>query len=264
MKDFTADDVIKLCGATVQRELTMRHSRREATSLLRDRVRTVQASEFKGHRLVVGVAEPDPTLDKDNVVPIHGMTTVAAMAFQSLRADGQMCLWLDLNDVGSTDDLFEQLLDAIFYANGTEEWMPSIFKATQLQHTEIRRATLASGRQWVVFLNGLETAGSNFSDGLSATPNGWLDHPTTSPGAVADDVSASTESFIDLLYELTGPECAAVTIVLLCQSAEKPDEPTPLLEKLEAKGNALYSGCARSTWVMPRGICASFNQTSRK
>ncbi len=109
---------------------------------------------------------------------------------------------------------------------------------------EMSRFILATGRQFVVFLNARETPASNFAgpDERRAKhdeklANGWLDasHPPTTGDVASQEPSASTGSFLRLLHELTGTKCPHLTIVLVCRDSQQSRE-SGLLKALADQG----------------------------
>lgn len=248
----------------------------QVKAALRKRIDAVQHRLFVGDRLVVATSVrrgPQPRGSADGTaarpaadmlpsaeswpVEVHGLTSVAAEVFNELQADGQTCVWLDMNDIVSTDDLFEQLLDAVCYRAGVEDWMPVRLQEDSLSRAqEIRRVTQPTGRNWVLFLNARETPGLNFQNeselALDDIPNGWLDHHRADCGRSGNDRdetdssddSACVESFLDLLHELCGPQCPNLVVVLLCRKSKG------LYEILRVKGkDAVKSGFPPSTWI---------------
>ena len=151
---------------------------------------------------------------------IHGVTTLGAEVFEELHSSSA-CIWLDMNDITSTSDLFEVLLDAAYYRLGLEHWMPVyIAKDPRPRAEEIRRVTKALNRRWVLFINARETPGANVETTSSpghGLPNGWLDFI---PGTqnIPEDEDASQSSFLRLLTELCGQDSPLLSVVLLCRS----------------------------------------------
>jgi hypothetical protein len=142
---------------------------------------------------------------------VHGVTSVCAGAFEDVEHSAA-CIWLELNDVATSDDLFEQMLGAVYYQLGTETWLPvSIADDTPARAAELRRLATASTRPWIFFLNARETPGSNKPDYEhdSAYPNNWIDKDT-------GEDTATRASFVSLLSQLcqSNAGCPSITIVL--------------------------------------------------
>jgi ATP/maltotriose-dependent transcriptional regulator MalT len=90
----------------------------EFRKLLRDKLNCFATSASDIRRFVLLSAEP----------PYAGVTTIAASLFYEELDAGSQCIWLDLDDVASTDDLFEQLLDAISRKQGVQDWLPVLLE----------------------------------------------------------------------------------------------------------------------------------------
>lgn len=156
---------------------------------------------------------------------IQGASTIAAREFDQRMELNQQCIWIEMDEVSSAGDLFEQILSSVSRKAGIVDWLPLLRTddgAAQVR--EIRRITDNPDRQWVIFLNARDGAGSVFSreDKMRPDrPNGWLDDAPSemkdapSPFGVPDQ-SACRESFIELVDRLCGPDCPNVSIVLVC------------------------------------------------
>lgn len=156
---------------------------------------------------------------------IQGASTIAAREFDQRMEMHQQCIWIEMDEVSSAGDLFEQILSSVSRKAGIVDWLPLLRTddgAAQVR--EIRRITDNPDRQWVIFLNSRDGAGSVFSreDKMRPDrPNGWLDDAPSemkdapSPFGVPDQ-SACRESFIELVDRLSGPDCPNVSIVLVC------------------------------------------------
>jgi hypothetical protein len=162
----------------------------------------------------------------------RGLTSVCASIYEEMSEKGGNCLWFDMNDVSSADDLFEQMIDAAYYRLGTEHWMPVyIAKDTRSRAEEIRRVAQSKSGQWVLFLNARETPAANVSaydkKRTEQYPNDWLDETRLNrdeeKSAFFTDQSRCQETFFELLTELCGPQSPAISVVLLCrQHATEP------------------------------------------
>lgn len=154
-----------------------------------------------------------------------GMTSACARVFRKLENE-KVCLWLDMNDILSAENLFEVLLEAIYYRLGFEDWIPSTVgqprrtAVLDRRGPEIDRLIRSVNKRWIVFLNGHETPGVNISDGSTAEDNGWLDQPVPegeAAGSYFADVSNNAKSLSVLLRALCGP-ASRMSIVLMCRS----------------------------------------------
>jgi hypothetical protein len=174
-----------------------------------------------------------------------GVTTICGDVFRRLE-QRFACLWFDMNDISSTDNLFEVLLEAARFRLGQEHWTPtylseenyakSINRQSQAHEhllarrtAEIRRLTTSIYKRWIIFLNARETPGLNVEAARGDRPNGWLDRPER---LLEDgvDPSSCTESFIELLKVLGDAGCA---VVLICRQADD-GRSTALFAKLKA------------------------------
>jgi hypothetical protein len=110
---------------------------------------------------------------------IEGVTSIGATLFETFETEAN-CLWLDLNDIRSADDLFEQLIDTMYYRLGSETWLPVyVANDAPTQAAEVRRLATLSSQPWVIFLNARETPGCNRHDFRDVDrqeyPNNWID-----------------------------------------------------------------------------------------
>ncbi len=162
----------------------------------------------------------------------RGITSVCADVFHAREEAGDVCLWLDMNDIASPDDLFESLLDAATYRLGVESPLPVYVALTAFSRAEeIRRLVNATNRDWVIFLNARETPGANLRTVCAAEPerglNGWLDDDGYLP------------QFVEFLGALSGPQSPRISILILCRHPAPPaPEPhgPPLIQALVRSG----------------------------
>src|SRR5579872_6559534 len=166
-----------------------------------------------GTKLILATA-PKP----DSNDEFRGLTSHCSHAFRELERDN-VCLWLDMNDISSTDNLFEVLLEAAYFRLGQENWVP-VYRETEedKRAKEIRRLARSVNRPWIIFLNARETPGANTDAILHSDdrtrPHGWMDDET--PGDKADK-SACTEKFLELLKQLCGIDSPHISVVLMCR-----------------------------------------------
>jgi hypothetical protein len=166
---------------------------------------------------------------------VRGITSACSGVFSKMEGRN-ICLWLDLNDISSTDDLFEVLLEAAYFRLGQENWVPTYHETQKGYRTgEIQRLVSSVDRRWIIFLNARETPGANTGDlNTDEYPNGWLD---VSKDANADreyfersdDGSKCAEEFIALLEEL---RATGVSVVLMCRGGKSGS----LLDKCREEG----------------------------
>lgn len=122
------------------------------------------------------------------------------------------CVWIDMDEIADTEELFEIMLDSIARKAGVVDWMPVSLarlgsvrdRVREFPITEISRLTNNPNRKWVVFLNARSVPGANLPDGAKEYSNGWL------------DIASPADDFIKLLQCLCGTGCPNVTVVLLC------------------------------------------------
>ncbi len=191
-------------------------------------------------RRVVAVASPPGVV---------GVTSAAGEVFQRLTDEGQECVWIDLDDVVSADDLFEQILESVNSRAGVPDWVPMVQSADRKSRGQVlAHAVSHLGKRWVLFLNAREAAGVNLVyDAVADAPaympevfntNGWLDLCDAQPTSIETpnkcehslaelreelrrqrllDDTTSREAFLRLLNDVTGPECPSVSCILMCR-----------------------------------------------
>ena len=168
------------------------------------------------------------------------MTQIGANAFEHFETKAH-CIWLDLNDVMSPDDLFEQLIDAMYYRLGSETWLPVyIANDAPAQAAEVRRLASCTARPWVMFFNARETPGCNQPDFVPdpKSPNGWIDDTQRRPGDERLEWhTGSLMEFISLLTQLCPSDSKPpiITVVLLLRGmdgSEDAKQRSPVCKKL--------------------------------
>lgn len=182
-------------------------------------------SEYRGFRLLVATSE-------DNV---GGVTSACSEIYREMEANN-ICVWMDMNDISSTDNLFEVLLEAANFRLGSENWTPVyIASDNRPRVSEISHLAHSVAKPWIIFLNARETPGVNTTDERDFRPNsnGWLDISESNSQGVADP-SACKEKFLDLLFELCGETSKAISVVLICRDSST--DPSPLIKELGQLG----------------------------
>lgn len=180
----------------------------------------------------------------------HGVVSKGIHHFYRAMAKHRQCVWMSMEHIGSTDELFEILTDAVAKTAGLSDWMPIVlYDQSEKAVREIRRLTQGR-KEWVIFLDARDGAGSskcdmeatsNWNRGLDQTPNGWLDQLQENDKNVSEDRSSNTKDFADLLARVSGPECQNVNIVLLYhaylpdKNSKKKRKASPLHRYLNAK-----------------------------
>lgn len=167
---------------------------------------------------------------------VKGVTSVCADVYQIREDDHDLCLWIDMNEISSTDDLFDKLLDAAYYRLGIEKWKPVYVLDDPIEKAkELHKLIKSSSSPWVIFINARDTPGANTSedipDNFDEQPNGWFDIPDNNE---SDCPSAGLVSF---LTELGCPHLSpAVSVVLLCRQS---NEAPPIVKELQKTGHCL-------------------------
>lgn len=186
--------------------------------------------------------------DKDfrRIVFMHGQkdtffgaSTAAALAFDSELNIGRQCVWVDMDEVSSCNDLFESIVYTVARKAGIVDWMPVLLQTDNsdvsrryiqaAQLNEIARITNNPNREWILFINARAGAGTNFwatseyAERRRERPNGWLDVDSDDDEQVPHpahgdelDPTACSDAVIDLLDRLCGKDCPNVTVVFLC------------------------------------------------
>ncbi len=164
----------------------------------------------------------------------QGLTSIAAAVFEEIVDEGEPCIWLDMDDAASTDDLFEQLRTALAVKAHAEDWTPGLVGTSgQERARELARYTKAIPKRWHVFLNAREGAGLNApTDHSKGSPNGWLDHvdvgDSPSGGSTVGAAGMRTDScsaFCRLVEGLMGAELK-LTLVLIGTGSWVPEPST--------------------------------------
>ena len=138
-----------------------------------------------------------------------------------------------MNDIQSADDLFEAFQEAAYTRLGEQDWTPLYAeKDERPRGEEVKRIVQSSVQPWVLFLNACEVAGANRKQFDRKTPNGWIDKPV--PRVIEDSAdvhgpnssfpvegkdTANSESFANLIAEMTGEGVDHLKVVILCRKA---------------------------------------------
>ena len=167
---------------------------------------------------------------------VRGITSACSRVFSKMESQN-ICLWLDMNDISSTDDLFEVLLEAAYFRLGQENWVPTYHETQKKYRTrEIERLVSSVDRRWIIFLNARETPGANTDDrprlDSDEYPNGWLDVSRDADAdrkyfARFDDSSKCTEEFAALVENLGA---RGISVVLMCREGKSRSRLTKRLE----------------------------------
>ncbi len=229
---------------------------------IRERLAKIQTEGYQHSRLIVATSRrPNSNASAGGETAPTGISSMCARVFEEIR-ERQVAVWLDMNDVSSTDDLFEQLLDAVSYRNGQPHPLPVfVRKQPEAQADEIHKLIEPTNKQWVFFLNARETPGTNLIDerdesGIVPPPNDWLDGPS-SPGeaetqVTPDDFSKSPEHFLRFLLTLCAPGSSSASVVLMCRQ-ENNGADSRLVERIVREK-------LESTIVPLKGDCSDFDE----
>jgi hypothetical protein len=172
----------------------------------------------------------------------YGVTSVGRQVFEEFLDDGMHCLWFDMDDVVSADDLFEQMLEGVVSRSGVVDWMPMVARDDFRARADVLEHFLReAGGRWVIFLNAREAAGVNLveplkvdgkdaqsaKEGILYQDNGWIDRLSgrreeldTLIKTEMREQSATPEAFIDLLDEVCLRACNQLTVILLCRAPQ--------------------------------------------
>ncbi len=214
-------------------------TKKSFVSELRERLKFYEGHD-KELKLVIAMSEKGA----------GGVTTACAQVFDELQS-GHACLWLDMNDISSTDNLFEVLLEAAYVRIGLEHWTP----AHSSQHpgvwaNEIKRLVNSVNSRWVVFLNARETPGANIEEEYNSDKylNGWLDKVPAQIDNL-DDEMATAQKFVDLLVKLCDPISPRLTVVLLCRNSGSPELLVQTLKDNHLQGHFLELNTAFAEYL---------------
>jgi hypothetical protein len=137
-----------------------------------------------------------------------GVTSTCYRLYRDLESDN-FCLWLDLNDISSADNLFETFQEACYFKLGQEDWTPLYAtKDDRPRASEIYRIARAGSKPWIIFLNAREKPGANRLSYPES--NGWLDQPHNLP------------PFLKLVDDLCSNDTGLITVILMCRDADSP------------------------------------------
>ncbi len=136
------------------------------TRVIEKRIDQMRRVGFSGPKVIAVTSEDG----------VSGVTSVCAEVFRRCVDDKKnVCIWIDMNDSSSTEDCFDQLLDAAHFRLGHDKWLPpNVAKEPTMWASEIRRLATSTDKAWTVFINAREVPGANFD--ADAIGHGWLDH----------------------------------------------------------------------------------------
>jgi hypothetical protein len=198
---------------------------------LKNQLESFQAPAFSKYKLVVASS------DEEGPRSARGVSSACAAVFRQMEAEN-ICIWLDMNDISSAENLFEVLLESAYFKLGLENWTPvHVVSEPRRLAAEIRRLVSCVDMRWVIFLNARETPGANTASGGAADAgsmgaHGWLDCKREHLPKDTGDGSECVEAFIELLMELCGPYSPRISVVLICR---KPAGESQLLSELRNK-----------------------------
>jgi hypothetical protein len=135
---------------------------------------------------------------------VPGITTICAEVFRELEPT-YVCMWIEMNDIDTIDELFETIQETAYLKLGQRDWTP-LYAAedNRPRKLEVKRLADASSKEYVIFINAREKPGANreFSDDA---PNTWLDK------------RSHWEKLDDLLGDLGHAREGRFKVVLLCR-----------------------------------------------
>ena len=189
----------------------------------------------------------------------RGVTSACAKVFRYFES-ANVCLWIDMNDISSADNLFEVLLEAAYFRLGLEHWTPvymaedqsrrredqaaAVSAEDQSEHrsrtAELKRLVDSVNKDWIIFLNARETPGANTAeDDDAGSPHLWLDRRrhSGSSNSLSSDQTDCVEDFLDLVFELCKVD--KISVVLLGRELDTAGEPPVLLKQLLAREKSL-------------------------
>ena len=163
----------------------------------------------------------------------YGAMTAAAQSFNYQLDKFRQAIWIDLDEIECTDELFEVLLATIARKAGIVDWMPVLAQdrearreerqdtkeLTRARQQELARLTNHPNRDWVIYLNSRGGgAGSSFVtvDEADDRPNGWIDRNKNEGSASDDNKTDEQDSFLKLIDGICIGQCPNISIVLLC------------------------------------------------
>ncbi|MCC9600737.1 SIR2 family protein [Stieleria sp. JC731] len=187
-----------------------------------------ERNQFSNPRKLVVVSSPPGTH--------YGIVSASSRSFSNQLDRGRQAIWIDLDDVVDTDDLFEVMLHTIARAAGVVDWMPVLAQSntndlgmsrnqlSEARQQEILRITNNPDRQWVIYLNSRSGgAGSAFVSverfkefQKASGPNGWIDRVEPSEPDDFASRTGNSHEFLELLECISRDACPNVAIVLLC------------------------------------------------
>ena len=138
---------------------------------------------------------------------------VASSAFRSLTEWGNRCVWLEMDEIESANDLFEHLIEAVSNQVGAYEWTPILQGSSEtLRRQEISR--LLEHRRLTIFLNARDGAGTSARP--ETLPEGWLSSTNQlAAESEGSDQTNAMSSFCSLLEELVLGDVTRLAVVLI-------------------------------------------------
>lgn len=170
---------------------------------------------------------------------------------------GRQAIWIDMDEIVDTDDLFESMLAAIARKAGISDWIPVLAQSQDtsrgsdegssedeqqerkkrdqeeheermmLRQQELARLTNNPDRKWIIYLNtATSPAGSNFWPAADhvhwhASPkygNGWVDYDRNDTNSLLrQSKNDNLDSFFELISGTCQRQCPNITIVLICK-----------------------------------------------
>lgn len=148
---------------------------------------------------------------------------------------GSLCLWIDMNDICSAENLYEVLIESMYAKLGIEDWLPGATRRApkggsdqkfdfnafydntrESYRSELRRLVRSTQKNWYIFLNCEEVPGANLREDVNDIGNGWVEEDEPSERDVVElnkDAFACRQGFA-MLAELMVSEGISMFINL--------------------------------------------------
>lgn len=155
--------------------------------------------------------------------------------FEYFSENRCQCVWIDMDEISSLEDLFEQILETIAQKMGIHEWRPMVGDDHEARSREFERITRSSKERWIIFLYARDGAGANKKrchDPFQEESERWITDDKLSPGddwlfdrsdskyILEDNLGSKPEELIQLLWEIRSIQSIKVDIVLMCRNGE--------------------------------------------
>ncbi len=158
------------------------------------------ASQVRGN-CVVGLAKDEAAM----------MSAGSEVCRKVEMERGSLCLWIDMNDICSAENLYEVLVESMYAKLGIEDWLPcatrrapktedvstfdlkEFYESTMESYkSELERLVKSTQKRWYIFINCEEVPGANLRNNVVEIGNGWVEdeEPT-----VQEIINATKDAF---------------------------------------------------------------------